>query len=507
MRYLSIILALKAAAIIFIVFFAGIGLGPDEAQYWTWSQYPDWGYYSKPPGIAWEIYLGTALFGQTEIGVRALPILIGTLIPLLMYCAALKCGLSKQAGFYAALCMALAPLGFLSSFLAITDGGMVLFWTATCSLILHSIQRKVKPNYLAVGLLIACGALFKWPIYFLWPLVLASWYWFPWMVSRTIIGGIVLSIIGLLPSVYWNATHDWATFKHVGATLSGGHSSANGNGVFNGNPLEFWGAQAALVSPVLFIMMLTALGSALMKRREVPPGVRYCAAMATALFLIATLAAFLMKIQGNWMIFAYPMAFIVLGWYASEVKAMRWFWGGIGVSVAACALVFSIPAMQTYSVPTQFKIPYKWSPFRHNVGWDSLGEVLNKAGYSSGKDFLFADKYQMVSILSFYGPEQKRAYFLNLQGTRKNQFSFWPGMDVLERGKNGFFVVTENSVSEADSQKIEGKYKDLLMPYFKRVVFLNSFPLFEAYGIPVKMAFVFRCEDYNGQQPVDPDKF
>ena len=28
-------------------------LGVDEAQYWLWSQTPDFGYFTKPPLIAW----------------------------------------------------------------------------------------------------------------------------------------------------------------------------------------------------------------------------------------------------------------------------------------------------------------------------------------------------------------------------------------------------------------------------------------------------------------------
>ena len=31
-------------------------LGPDEGQYWFWSQAPAFGYFSKPPMIAWVIF-------------------------------------------------------------------------------------------------------------------------------------------------------------------------------------------------------------------------------------------------------------------------------------------------------------------------------------------------------------------------------------------------------------------------------------------------------------------
>jgi len=74
------ILILKSAVLIWAMVHAGIGLGPDEAQYWTWSQFLDWGYYSKPPGIAWEIWLSTQFMGNTELGVRLGPICIGFFI-------------------------------------------------------------------------------------------------------------------------------------------------------------------------------------------------------------------------------------------------------------------------------------------------------------------------------------------------------------------------------------------------------------------------------------------
>src|SRR3954453_20431675 len=42
---------------------------PDEAQYWWWAQAPDWGYFSKPPLIAWIIWCTTRL-GDGEWAVR-----------------------------------------------------------------------------------------------------------------------------------------------------------------------------------------------------------------------------------------------------------------------------------------------------------------------------------------------------------------------------------------------------------------------------------------------------
>ncbi|MBA3817002.1 MAG: glycosyltransferase family 39 protein, partial [Parachlamydiaceae bacterium] len=104
--YVNLLLAflcLKTAAIVFVILYAGIGLGPDEAQYWTWSQHLDWGYYSKPPGIAWQNWLGTYLFGSTEIGVRSMALLIGFTVPLLVYTMAKACRLAPSTCFWASI--------------------------------------------------------------------------------------------------------------------------------------------------------------------------------------------------------------------------------------------------------------------------------------------------------------------------------------------------------------------------------------------------------------------
>jgi len=48
----------------------------DEAYYWMWSQHISGGYYDHPPMVAFVIRLGTIIAGDTELGVRLVPILL-----------------------------------------------------------------------------------------------------------------------------------------------------------------------------------------------------------------------------------------------------------------------------------------------------------------------------------------------------------------------------------------------------------------------------------------------
>ena len=562
--FLSLLLSLKSIALVFAILNGGIGLGPDEAQYWTWSQSLDWGYYSKPPGIAWEIALGTSLFGNKELGVRFMPLVIGSFLPFLVYCMARRCLLSPAASFWTAVCMAFCPIGILASFLAITDGGMVLFWTASCAYLAGKIEQKERPNYFLVGFFICLGALFKWPIYSLWIFILGCWIFLPYFRAWNILWGLVLSLLALLPTVYWNATHEWATFRHVLATLAGGHAQLKPGGGLPGNPLEFLGAQVVLVSPILFLLLVMAW-KRLIKREGYPPAsVLFCGVVSLVPVAVGFLMAFFMKVQGNWAIFAYPSAFVVLSWFAVDGTAWKMKWlnletavqdnkvmqdfesesfpmgadhsqkvkaapigsdygsidsvnllsstavfrlkGGVALSVVVCAAVFCLPYIQSHHLASGFPIPYKVNPFRHNVGWEELGPALKQAGYDPDKDFLFGDKYQTASILSFYGPEQKRAYFFNLQGSRKNQFSYWPGMEQEQKGERGFFTVIEN-IPQLDNPELPQKYLDALASYFKSVRFIGTKPLFQAYGKTVKGVLLFECEGYNGLAPKETDLY
>ena len=488
---------------IFVILHAGIGLGPDEAQYWTWSQLPDWGYYSKPPGIAWEIWLGTHLFGNTELGVRALPLVIGFALPLAIFFLARRCALAPVVCFWAAVALAASPMGIMASFLAITDGGMVLCWALACAFLAGSIQQDTPPNFLLLGLLVFLGALFKWPMFTFWLLIPLQFVWMRWKLDVwRLFAGIGVSLLALLPTLYWNNSHDWATFRHVLATLTGGHAPSQAHAITAGNPLEFLGAQVALLSPILFILLLLGWWRVWRAGRTAPNGVIFCAVVSLAIFSVGLSVSLFMKIQGNWIIFAYPTAFVVLAWASSR----RWLIAGVIVSIVLVTVVLSIPSVQTRGMFASTPIPYKVNPFRHNVGWQQIDPLLKAAGYEADHDFLFGDKYQTASVLSFYSPEQKRAYFFNLGGARKNQFSYWPGMDVEQQGKRGFFLVIENS-PQLDNQTLPTKYLEQLQPYFNEVKYLGMKPLFHAYGKTVKGALLFECSGYHGLVPIDPELY
>jgi 4-amino-4-deoxy-L-arabinose transferase-like glycosyltransferase len=48
-----------------------VDLFTDESQYWSWSRELSWGYFSKPPLIAWIIHIAESVCGSSEACIRA----------------------------------------------------------------------------------------------------------------------------------------------------------------------------------------------------------------------------------------------------------------------------------------------------------------------------------------------------------------------------------------------------------------------------------------------------
>ncbi|MDB6081318.1 MAG: putative Undecaprenyl phosphate-alpha-4-amino-4-deoxy-L-arabinose arabinosyl transferase [Chlamydiia bacterium] len=488
LRLIFWVLVIKAA-IVYAVQVAGIGLMPDEAQYWTWSKVLSYGYYSKPPGIAYEIAFGTLFFGDTEFGVRFGALILSFVLSLSIYFLVRQGGLQGRYAFWSALVFSLTPLGVVSSFLATTDCGFLVFWTLAAGVFVKALLEDREHSFITIGVLIGLGALFKWPVYALWIPIIAFTLWQRKMNLRFFVG-LLISCLALLPSLLWNISHDFATFQHVCKSVV----PTTGEKV-SSSALEFFGAQFALVSPLIFLLMLVAFVGLGKQLRKLPLSIAFYWWTTFGFFVAVLTLACCKKVQGNWAVACYPTAFAMLFSYAAmkTESFMRWIKVGTLISIGLLLIVFF----------GTDRLSYRLNPWKEGIGWQRLEKGLKQSGYDSTKHFLFGNRYQMASLLSFYSEHQKRAYFLNLSGIRKNQFSYWPQMSEEQVGNTGFYVtIVEGHNAFQKALEKQAEMKKELGSYFSDVgAPLMLIPLYEANGEVVKVAVVLRVEGYNGKMP------
>ena len=70
----NLFLAITILTLLRFILAASLPLSFDESYYWLWSKHLALGYYEHPALIALAIRAGTRIFGDTEFGVRFVPL-------------------------------------------------------------------------------------------------------------------------------------------------------------------------------------------------------------------------------------------------------------------------------------------------------------------------------------------------------------------------------------------------------------------------------------------------
>lgn len=302
-------------------------IGPDEGQYWFWAKHLDFGYYSKPPLIAWTIAATTALFGEAEWAIRlAAPLYqLGASAFIFALCRKIS---DDRAAFWAGVAWLTLPGVFLSSALITTDGPLLFFWCAALYFFfaLADEQKGLRKLAMSValGAAIGLGFLSKYAMtYFLLGAALAI------VVAPSLLRRIGLKPLALAfavalavfaPNIAWNAAHDFQTVSHTAA-------NANWGGHF-GHPdqlIDFLVAQIGIAGPILIAIILFAIvrpGPATYRDPK-----RALIAFAAPAFLIVATQAFISRAHGNWAAVSYP-SLVILAAIASVngarmLKAMK----------------------------------------------------------------------------------------------------------------------------------------------------------------------------------------
>ena len=143
---------------IIAIFYTNFDLFGDEAQYWTWSQNLDFGYYSKPPLLPWVIRIFTILLGDSFEILKIIPTGIYIFTSYIIFLISYELYQNKNLAIISGISFYLLPAVSFSSFLLSTDILLIFFWSLALLFLLKIRKNPNFKNFCILGIFLGLSA-------------------------------------------------------------------------------------------------------------------------------------------------------------------------------------------------------------------------------------------------------------------------------------------------------------------------------------------------------------
>jgi 4-amino-4-deoxy-L-arabinose transferase-like glycosyltransferase len=389
------ILAVLTMARLIGLRFSVVDLFFDEAQYWWWGHDLAFGYFSKPPFLAWTIAAARQVCGDAEWCVRAPAPLFYFITSLTVYFVTRRL-YDETTGFWAGLLMALTTGVVFSTRVISTDVPLLFFWSLALLAYVHLATVPQKRWVAVLGISIGLGLLSKYAmIYFIPGALLAA---FLSERARNVLkgphfwAGLFIAVLVILPNIIWNYAHSFMTFKHTGGLVLGEQFQLSFIRV-----LEFFGAQFGVFGPVVFAVMIIAAFK--LRSPEIVEQDRVMIAFyifPVTLILIIAIGA---HAYANWAATSIVSGVILTAALLVRQKKMIWLWISIALGLAMqITLLFTDPIAPKIKVPF-LKAP---NPYNRTLAWRAYGERVGQLAEEIGAPTIANDFRGQVSALRYY---------------------------------------------------------------------------------------------------------
>ena len=290
------------------LYFTNFDLFGDEAQYWLWSQDLDYGYFSKPPLLAWVVALYSFAFGDSFFSLKIIPSFAYIFTAWAIYNLCKNIGLKKESSYECVLLFLLIPAVSFSSFILSTDILLLLFWTLALNELVLIRKFKNLRNFLMFGIFIGLAFLSKYAaIYFIICLiiyVLVDQDFRKFFFKNYL--GFLLSFfcifIILLPNLIWNLNNGWVTLQHTSDNANFRNIEINFLRGF-----EFLSIQILMLGPLLFIGAIFNYKKVVLDEKQ-----KLLLIFSLPIFFIVLVEAIIVRANANWAAPGFISLFIFL---------------------------------------------------------------------------------------------------------------------------------------------------------------------------------------------------
>jgi 4-amino-4-deoxy-L-arabinose transferase-like glycosyltransferase len=470
----GVIALVAAMTVLRIVYASLIDLRTDEAYYWTWSKENVLSFLDHPPMIAWFIRFGTAIFGDTNLGVRFAGIVAMLVMQSLLVDIARRVTRDVRAMVFAVL-MPEAALyfGLLMSKVS-PDVAMIPFAVAMLWALVRLSESGEPRWWLVAGLFGGLALLSKFTVILWLPAVLAFWLvpawrgrWlagpYPWLAA-------LIAVIVFLPVLIWNAGHDWASFRFQFVRAAATHEwSLRTVG-------DYIGIQFGLVGFVMLPVLLSGVSLMAWRgytRRDPVPILLSTAVLVP--FIYFFWKSLTLRVGDTWPMFLWPAGFAAAAINIATLPRENWpawmirstiFWANTAVvtGIAFVVLVF------LYYVAAPWNFIGRADPIGGEAGYQQVVERAQAELQKTGATWIATSDYRTYAMMRWYFNGRvpviqinERGRFMGFRDPGMAMIKDHPGLYVAREPDNANPVWNETTAKRAPLERVERVWRGLVM--------------------------------------------
>lgn len=379
----------------------------DEAYYWLYSRFLDWGYFDHPPMVALFIRFGYSIF-QNEFGTRILTILCNSICLYLIWLMVKEYGVKAK---WFILLVSGVFIFHIYGFTTTPDVPLFLF-----TVLFYYVYRKyLEHDTLTYALLLAViiAGLFysKYHGVLLIIFTLASNIS---LVKRRSFWLVVTGAVALFtPHIWWQVSHGYPSVKYHLFERNGGDYSFARIG-------DYIPAQLAMGGPLIgWFLFYTAFRS-----RITDTFTRALYVNAIGTFIFFMLNTIKGGVEAHWTLIGFvPLLMLALIYISKQHQPYNW------LSVLAIINIIFIVGLRVGIMfgPAILKKPLQLRSYYGFRDW--AHQVKAKAGNNY---VVFSEGFQNPSKYNFYNNTTK-GFSYDARDYRRTQFSIWPIEDSMQR--------------------------------------------------------------------------
>jgi 4-amino-4-deoxy-L-arabinose transferase-like glycosyltransferase len=403
----------------------------DEAWYWQESRALDWSYSDLPLATAWLIRGGETLFGHGVLGMRALFLVIGALLPLVV----LRIGrraFDPAAGYCAGLLILAMPLSGTLGIFALPDVPL----TFASAMALDALERAARSQRLRDWTMLGIALAIAWLAHYRAAMLLLTGLAFLCLSvrgralwrDRGLWLALAISCTGLIPLLLFNAAHGWVAlgFQVVERNPWSFHADALVQ------PVE----QALVCTPLFYLLLLWAAWQGLRRLRRGAPWDIFalCGVVPIVAYFILGCFADDTRFRVHWPLPGYLPLVLMLPALLRELVPTR----PLRIALAATFSLLVLGSALAFAYLAAAALPggaaalagVKAFP-EHFVGWSDVSgqtrALLQQPRFADS--VLVADNFMLAAELDFALDGSREVYSLdhplNAKHGRVAQLALW----------------------------------------------------------------------------------